>query len=65
MIKPVHWKTRLELLSPAEVQTIHAASLQIMERTGLKMPLDPARRLRRWTWACRLTGRRSGCAFPP
>ena len=43
MIKPVRWKTRLELLSTEEAQAIHAASLRIMERTGLEMPLSRAR----------------------
>ncbi len=43
MIKPVQWKTRLELLSSQEVQAIHEASLRIMERTGLMMPLSKER----------------------
>jgi len=44
MIKPVPWKTRLELLSGPEIQAIHEASLRIMERTGLIMPLSRERR---------------------
>ncbi len=44
LIKPVQCKTRLELLSAQEVQAIHAASLKIMERTGLVMPLSQERR---------------------
>jgi trimethylamine:corrinoid methyltransferase-like protein len=44
LIKPVQWKTRLELLSAPEVQAIHEASLKIMERTGLVMPLSQERR---------------------
>ncbi len=43
MIKPVQWKTRLELLSEQEVRAIHEASLRIMERTGLELPLSQAR----------------------
>lgn len=43
MIKPVQWKTRLEFLAADEVQAIHTASLRILERTGLLMPLSPQR----------------------
>ena len=43
MIKPVQWKTRLELLSDQEVRAIHEASLRVMERTGLVMPLNKQR----------------------
>lgn len=43
MIKPVRWKTRLELVSGDEIQAIHQASLRIMERTGLIMPLSRER----------------------
>jgi trimethylamine--corrinoid protein Co-methyltransferase len=43
LIKPVQWKTRLELLSVDEIRAIHVASLRIMERTGLLMPLSPQR----------------------
>lgn len=40
MIKPVQWTTSLELLSDKAVKDIHEASLQIMEQTGLIMPLS-------------------------
>src|SRR4030042_691786 len=43
LIKSVSWKTRLDLLSGPEIQAIHEASLRIMERTGLAMPLSPDR----------------------
>jgi len=43
MIKPVKWRRTLELLSEDEVRSIHEASLRILERTGIVMPLDPAR----------------------
>jgi trimethylamine--corrinoid protein Co-methyltransferase len=43
LIKSVPWKTRLELLSGPEIQAIHEASLRIMERTGLVMPLSRER----------------------
>jgi len=43
MIRPVRWKTRHELISGSEVQAIHEASLRVMERTGLEMPLSKKR----------------------
>jgi trimethylamine--corrinoid protein Co-methyltransferase len=43
MIKPAQWKTRFNFLTEADLKALHAASLQIMERTGLVMPLSPAR----------------------
>jgi trimethylamine--corrinoid protein Co-methyltransferase len=43
MIWPVRWKTRYELISKQEVQAIHEASLQVLERTGVEMPLSTAR----------------------
>ena len=43
MIQPVRWKTRFEFLTDADVQAIHQASLHIMERIGLVMPLSPDR----------------------
>ena len=43
MIRSVRWKTPHELISGAEVQAIHDASLQVMERTGLEMPLSKMR----------------------
>lgn len=44
MIKPVRWSTRLDLLSPQAIDDIHLASLRILERTGLAVPLGPERR---------------------
>ncbi|MGD9093876.1 MAG: trimethylamine methyltransferase family protein, partial [Anaerolineales bacterium] len=38
--KPVEWATSLELLPDKAVHDIHEASLQIMEHTGLIMPLN-------------------------
>jgi len=43
LIKSVPWKTHLEFLSGPEIQAIHEASLRIMERTGLIMPLSGKR----------------------
>jgi len=40
LIKPVRWSTHLELLSAKAVQDIHDASLRILERTGMIMPLE-------------------------
>ncbi len=44
MIKPVHWTTLHELIPNESIQAIHEASLRILERTGLVMPLHPERR---------------------
>jgi len=44
MIRPVRWKTRHALISDSEVRAIHDASLRVMERTGLEMPLSQKRR---------------------
>lgn len=65
MIKPVRWKNRLELLSADEVQTIHAASLSIMERTGLVMPLSPKRREQVQDLGLHVDGETGRIRFPP
>ena len=43
MIKPDQWKTDLQLLSNEDIGQIHYASLQILEKTGMFMPLDENR----------------------
>ncbi len=43
MIKPVQWKTDLQVLSNDDIRQIHNASLQILEKTGVLMPLDENR----------------------
>ena len=43
MIKPVKWTARLDLLPEKAVRDIHDASLRILERTGMKMPLSQER----------------------
>jgi len=43
MIKPVQWKTYLQLLSNDDITKIHNATLQILEKTGVRMPLDKHR----------------------
>jgi len=63
LIQPVRWKTRFEFLADEEVQTIHRASLQIMERTGLVMPLSPTRQTQARDLGLRLEGGR--VYFPP
>lgn len=44
MIRPVRWRKRQELLTSDQVRSIHQASLRILERTGVCMPLSQARR---------------------
>jgi len=63
LIQPVHWKTRFEFLTPAEIQTLHAASLHILERTGLVMPLSPERQDQARDLGLRVEGERVW--FPP
>ena len=41
MIKPIKWKHELGLLPESDVRRIHDATLSILERTGIVMPLDP------------------------
>jgi len=43
MIQPVEWKTGLQLFSKEELIKIHAASLHILEHTGMVMPLGEKR----------------------
>jgi len=65
LIKPVSWKTRLELLSGPEIQAIHEASLRIMERTGLVMPLDPEREEQAADLGLRVDKETRRIHFPP
>lgn len=39
MIEPIQWKASLSVLTERELDKIHRASLTILERTGLAMPL--------------------------
>lgn len=43
MIKPVRWSTRLQLLPEGAIHDIHDASLRLLERTGMVMPLSRER----------------------
>ena len=43
MIRPVEWKTRLKLLPNEDIIKLHEASLHILERTGMLMPLAKER----------------------
>ena len=65
MIKPVTWKTRLELLSGPEIQAIHEASLRIMERTGLIMPLSGQRQEQAADLGLRVNSETRRIHFPP
>jgi len=65
LIKPVPWKTHLELLSPSEIQAIHEASLRIMERTGLVMPLSRERQDQAGDLGLRVDKESRRIHFPP
>lgn len=43
MVSSVKWKSTMEVLTPEEIKTIHEASLLILEKTGIVMPLDDAK----------------------
>ena len=65
MIKPVKWATRLELLPEQAIRSIHEASLEILERTGLILPLNPARQEQARDLGLRLEGETQRVRFPP
>lgn len=65
MIKPVRWTTRLELLSQESVAAIHHASLRILERTGLVMPLTPERQDQAVDLGLRVERGTNRVRFPP
>lgn len=65
MIKPVVWKTRLELVAGSEIRAIHEASLRIMERTGLIMPLSPERQEQARDLGLRVDKDTNRICFPP
>jgi trimethylamine--corrinoid protein Co-methyltransferase len=65
MIKPVSWKTHLELVPGLELQAIHEASLRIMERTGLVMPLSPERQEQAGDMGLRVERDTHRVRFPP
>lgn len=64
MIKPVQWTTRLELLPGQTILDLHRASLKIMERTGLIMPLNRQRQEQACDLGLRLD-RAGRIRFPP
>ena len=43
MIKSVEWKTDLRLLPQDDIAKIHDASLHILSKTGMRMPLSDKR----------------------
>jgi trimethylamine:corrinoid methyltransferase-like protein len=65
MIRPVRWKTRHELISRSEVQAIHDASLRVMERTGLEMPLSKTRREQAQDLGLKIDQELQRIYFPP
>jgi trimethylamine:corrinoid methyltransferase-like protein len=65
LIKPVSWKTHMELVSSSDLQAIHEASLRIMERTGLFMPLSPERQEQAGDLGLRVDRDTHRVCFPP
>ncbi len=65
MIRPVRWKTRHELISGSEVRAIHDASLRVMERTGLEMPLSKQRQEQAQDLGLKIDQELQRVYFPP
>jgi len=65
MIRPVRWKTRHELISGSEVHAIHEASLRVMERTGLEMPLSKKRQEQAQDLGLKIDQELQRIYFPP
>ena len=65
MIKSVPWNAHLEFLSGPEIRAIHDASLRIMERTGLVMPLSRERREQAADLGLRVDAEGRRIRFPP
>ncbi len=65
MIKPVHWTTLHELIPNESIQAIHEASLRILERTGLVMPLHLERRQQARDVGLQMDDESQRVRFPP
>lgn len=65
MIKPVRWKNPVGLLSSDDLEKVHAASLGILERTGIIMPLSKGRAQLLSEHGVIIDDNSSLCRFPP
>ncbi len=65
MIRPVHWKIRHAMISDSEVQAIHNASLSVMQRTGLEMPLSKQRQEQAQDLGLKIDQELQRIYFPP
>lgn len=64
MIKPVKWKKPVELLSQEDLEKIHIASLEILEKTGIIMPLNKEGNLLLKEHGVKVESGNSLCHFP-
>ena len=39
MLRPIKWKTSLDIMTREETEALHAASLRILSQSGILMPL--------------------------
>src|SRR5512135_765962 len=65
MIRSVRWKTRHEFITGSEVRAIHDASLRVMERTGLEMPLSKTRQEQAQDLGLKIDKELQRVYFPP
>ncbi len=65
MIRPATWKAQFDLLTWDEVRTIHEATLQVMEQTGLLMPLSKKRQDQAQDEGLRIDRNSDRVYFPP
>jgi trimethylamine---corrinoid protein Co-methyltransferase len=64
MIDPVLWKASMSLLSPAELDKLHEASLSILSKTGIVLPLNKKRYQVLQDHGCILNQKKKRVYFP-
>ena len=65
MINGVKWKSEMEVLNNEEIMAIHEASLYILEKTGILMPLDDAKYDRLEELGVKVGREKQKVYFPP
>ena len=64
MIDPVLWKASMSLLSPSELDQLHEASLTILSKTGIVLPLNQSRYQVLQDNGCRINQEKKRVYFP-
>ena len=65
MIKPVQWNKPVELLSRDDLEKVHAASLKILENTGIIMPVNKKQEQLLREHGVKVDSNKSLCHIPP